>query len=128
MNIKQWNKELLYSAISLVAAVVVLFGGLIYKIYDLAYYLIPNLRYNFLISGKSSSIDAAQWVITMVLFFILILLVVYFGIQSMCKVPSKTGKRKIFDLVPQSISGRLAFAIVFISSILFILILIGMFL
>jgi hypothetical protein len=127
-NIKQWNKKLLYSGISLVAAIVVLFGGLVYKIYDLVYYLIPNLRYDLLVSGKSSSIDEAEWNITLALFFIFILLSIFMSIQSMRKTPLIPGKRKIFDLVPQSIYGWLAFAIVFISSILFILILIGMFL
>lgn len=127
MNIKQWNKELSYSILSLVAAVVVLFGGLVYKIYDLVYYLMPNLRYDLLVSGKSSSIDEAEWTLTMALFFILVLLSVFMGTKFMRKVPPVVGKRKIFDLVPQSIYGWLAFAIVFVSSILFILILIGVF-
>ncbi|MDO8659597.1 MAG: hypothetical protein Q7K54_03260, partial [Candidatus Parcubacteria bacterium] len=62
-----------------------------------------------------------------ILFFFSIICSIFFGIKSLRKIPTIEGKRKIFDVIPQSVPGWLAFISVFISTLLFTMMTIGLF-
>lgn len=126
-KINKWNKELLYAFIFLAVAIAIRFGDLIYKIYDLIYALMPNLRYKLLVSGRNIIVDKTQEIIIMVTFFFFLACSIYTGIKSIKKFPAIEGKRKIFNIIPPHLLGFLTSLVVLISILLIIMFAISLF-